>query len=156
MYVFAFLAALLLPQAQPGAALEQFFVGTTEGSGTVQIVLSGKHAMRDHTRGRKDAQGALLLEQIVDEEGEPQRKRSWRLVRGAGNSITGTISDVKGAVAGEFTGNTLHLRYRMKDGPAVEQWITLQPGGRHATNRMRFSRFGLRVATVESVIRKVD
>ena len=149
---------VLLVQATPppGSALENFFVGTTEGSGTVQVVLSGRHAVRDRTRGRRDARGALMLDQVVMEEGKPARRRTWRLERAGGNRISGTISDVRGAVSGELEGDTLHLRYRLVEGPSVEQWITLQPGGRTASNRMTFRRFGVRVATVETVIRKVD
>ena len=152
----AFIPLLLLLQPASGAALEQFFVGTVEGSGTVHVMLSGRHAVRDRTSGRRDREGALILDQVVEEEGRPTRRRTWRLARAGGNRVTGTISDARGPVAGEFAGNTLHLRYRMAEGPSVEQRITLQPGGRTAHNRMTFRRFGLRVATVETVIRKVD
>ena len=48
------------------------------------------------------------------------------------------------------------LRYRMKDGPSVKQWITLQPGGRTAKNRMTYHRFGVKVATVETEMRRAD
>jgi hypothetical protein len=154
-------AALLLlaapaPPVQPGSALEQFFIGTTEGSGTVSVAVAGRHGVRDRSRGRRDAKGALILEQVVEEEGKPARRRTWRLVRAGGSAVTGTISDAKGPVAGELTGNSLHLRYRLAEGPSVEQWITLQPGARTARNRMTFRRFGLKLATVESVVRKVD
>jgi hypothetical protein len=155
----AFVALLLLQAAHPPApasALERFFVGSTEGTGTVQIMLSGTHSMRDRSRGRIDAHGALLLDQVVEEEGKPARRRSWRLVRAGANRIGGTISDARGPVAGEINGDSLHLRYRMADGPTVEQWITLQAGGRTARNKMVFHRFGMKVATVESVIRKVE
>ena len=93
---------------------------------------------------------------IVEEQGKPARSRTWRLVRTAGNRITGTISDARGPVTGEVRGNVLHLRYRSAEGPNVEQWITLDPGRRTARNRMVFRRFGMTVATVESVIRRVD
>lgn len=154
----ALLAPLLLAVSppQPGSALERFFVGATEGTGTVNVMLSGSHKLRDRSRGRIDKDGALILDQVVEEEGKPARRRTWRLVRAGGNRVTGTISDVRGAVAGELTGDSLHLRYRMKEGPSVEHWIALQPGGRTASNRMVFRKFGLKVATVESTIRKVD
>ena len=153
----ALLALLLLAQpAPPGSALEQFFVGTVEGRGTVNIILSGRHAVRDRTSGRRDREGALILDQVVEEEGKPARRRTWRLARAGGSRVTGTISDARGPVAGEFDGNVLHLRYRMAEGPSVDQRITLAPNGRTATNRMTFRRFGLRVATVETVIRKVE
>jgi hypothetical protein len=143
-------------QPAPGSALERFFVGRTEGSGTVNIIVSGRHKVRDRAAGRMDPGGALVLDQTVEEEGKPARRRVWRLVRAGGNRIGGTISDARGAVAGELAGNTLHLKYRLKEGPSVEQWITLQPGARTALNRMVFHRFGLKVATVESVVRKVE
>lgn len=157
MSLSALLAFLLLAAPTPpaGTALEQFFVGATEGSGTVKVIASGRHGMRDRSRGRVDAQGALILDQVVEEEGKPARRRVWRLVRSGGNRVTGTISDARGPVSGEVTANSLHLRYRMKEGPSVEQWITLQPGARTATNRMTFHKFGLKVATVESVIKKI-
>jgi len=163
MTLSALLAFLLLGAAAqgaapavPGSALERFFVGRTEGSGTANVMMAGRHGVRDRAVGRIDRAGALILDQVVEEEGKPARRRVWRLVRAGGNAVTGTISDARGTVTGELAGNTLHLRYRLREGPSVEQWITLQPGGRSASNRMTFRRFGLRVATVESVIRKVE
>jgi hypothetical protein len=156
---FTVLAAFLLTAtAESGSesALERFFIGKTEGSGTVDMIASRRHAVRDRSMGHRDASGALILDQTVEEEGKPARRRAWRLVRAGGDRITGTISDVRGGVAGDLTGNTLHLRYRMADGPSVEQWITLQPGGRTAKYRMIFHRFGLKVATVEGLIRRVE
>lgn len=159
---FAILSAALLTasassaQSDSSSALERFFIGRTEGSGTVDVIASGRHSVRDHSEGRRDPSGALLLEQTVEEEGKPARRRSWRLVMAGDNRITGTINDVKGAVTGEIAGNTINLRYRMKDGPSVRQSITLQPGGRSAKNRMTYHRFGLKVATVETDIRRVE
>jgi hypothetical protein len=146
---------LLLLQAPPGSALERFFVGRTEGSGTVHVIMSGRHAVRDRATGRMQG-NTLVLDQVVEEEGKPARRRVWRLTRAGGNAVTGTISDARGPVTGTVSGNTLHLRYRMNDGPSVEQSITLQPGGRTATNRMTFRRFGLNVATVETTLRRID
>jgi hypothetical protein len=159
MTLSPFLAFLLLqaapaPPAAPGP--EHFFVGRTEGAGTVHMIMSGRHAVRDRSRGRIARDGALILDQVLDEEGRPPRSRTWRLVRGAGNRITGTISDARGPVTGEVRGNVLHLRYRSAEGPGVEQWITLHPSGRTAANRMVFRRFGVIVATVETVIRRVE
>jgi hypothetical protein len=160
---FAASAAVLLAAAAPAAAqapvpsaLEQFFIGATEGAGTVKMALSRPHAVRDRARGRMEGDNVLILDQVVEEQGKPARRRTWRLVRSGPTRVTGTISDAKGPVAGTLAGDTLRLRYRMAEGPSVEQSITLQPGGRTATNRMTFHRFGLKVATVETVIRKVE
>lgn len=149
------LLGLLLLQA-PAFAPEQFFVGRTEGEGIVHVMLAGRHGVRDHGRGHMDRGGALILNQLVEEEGKPARRRSWRLVRAGPNRFTGSISDASGPVTGELAGNVLHLRYRLAEGPSVEQWITLHAGGRTAHNRMTFRRFGLNVATLEGTIRRVD
>lgn len=99
----------------------------------------------------------LIIDQVVEEEGKPVRNRTWRLTRSGSNGITGSISDARGPVTGEVNGNVLHLRYRLVEGRvSVEQWITLQPGGRIAMNRMTFRRFGVTVATMEEAIRRVD
>lgn len=149
------LTMLLLAAPVPAAAPEQFFVGRTEGIGTVSVIMSGKHGARVHSRGRIEGDGALILDQVIEEEGKPARKRTWRLVR-TGSRISGSITDARGPVTGDVTGGVYHLRYRMADGPSVEQWITIQPGGRSARNRMVIRKFGMKVASVEETIRKVD
>jgi hypothetical protein len=121
------------------------------------MIMAGSHEVRDHSRGHLDRSGALILEQIVEEEGKPTRRRSWRLARAGGNRVTGTISDAVGPVTGEMNGNVLHLKYRAREANAqVEQWITLHPGGRSASNRMVFRKWGFKAATLESTIRKLD
>ena len=147
----------LVAAAPPATAPEQFFVGRTEGSGTVQMIMAGSHKVRDVSRGRLDRSGALILDQMVYEEGKPARRRSWRLVRSGPNRVSGTISDAVGPVTGDINGNVLHLRYRAREANAqVEQWITLHPGGRTASNRMVFKKFGFKAATLVSTIRKLD
>jgi Protein of unknown function (DUF3833) len=155
----SFALLLLAPPAAAPApdAAERFFVGRTESVGTVAVAFSGSHKVRDRTLGRIDAAGALLLDEVVEEEGKPVRRRSWRLVRGAGGRISGTISDASGPVSGELRGNVLHLAYRSLEGGAqVEQWITFNPSGRTASNRMVFRKFGFKVATLEGVVRRSD
>lgn len=158
MPLSAFLGLLLFTAMQGAAPAgpEHFFVGRTAGSGIVQIMFAGKHKVGDRSTGRIDASGALLLDQIVDEEGKPARTRSWRLARSASGGITGTISDARGPVTGEIRGNILHLRYRSAEGPSVEQWITVNPDGRTASNRMTFTKFGIQVATLTSTVRRLD
>ena len=147
------LAALLLSQA---FAPEQFFVGRTEGEGRVSVALSGSHGVRAHSRGWLEPGGALVVDQIVEEEGKPARRLIWRLVRSGANRLTGTLSDAEGPVNGDVAGNVLHLSYRSSLGPWVEQWITMNPGGRSASNRMTFRRWGMGVATLEETIRRVE
>lgn len=158
MALSAIFGLLLVAQAAPAAisAPERFFLGRTEGQGTAHVILSGRHNVRHRGHGRMGPDGALLLEQVVEEQGKPPRRRQWRLVRSGANRFTGTISDARGAVTGEVRGNVLHIRYRSIEGPSVEQWITVHASGRAASNRMTFRRFGVQVATVEETIRRVD
>lgn len=143
--------------APPVTGPEHFFVGRTEGSGTVNMTVGGSHKVRDVSTGRLDKSGALILDQMVHEEGKPARRRSWRLVRSGQNRVGGTISDAVGPVTGDIRGNVLHLKYQAREASAqVEQWITLHPGGRTASNRMVFRKFGFKAATLESTIRKLD
>ena len=149
------LGLLLFVQANP-VSPEQFFLGRTEGQGTVRVMLSGSHSVRVQSRGRMNGSGALILDQRVEEEGKPARNRSWRLTRTGPNRLTGTLSDARGPVTGEINGNVLHVTYRSNEGPSVEQWISFAPNGRTAHNRMTFRRFGITVARVEETIRRVD
>jgi hypothetical protein len=149
--------ALLLAAAPVATAPEHFFLGRTEGSGTAQLTIGGARKVRDVTRGRLDKSGALILDQLVYEEGKPTRRRSWRLVRSGPNRLSGTISDAIGPVTGDIRGNVFHLKYQTREAKAqVEQWITLHPGGRTASNRMVFRKFGFKAATLNSTIRKLD
>ena len=86
----------------------------------MSVILSGKHGVRVHSRGRMERDGALTLDQGVEEEGKPARRRTWKLVR-SGNRISGSITDARGPVTGDVTGGVFHLRYRMADGPSVDE-----------------------------------
>jgi hypothetical protein len=146
---------VLLLAAAPPTAPEQFFVGRTEGVGVASVIMSGRHGVRVRSHGRMEGAGTLVLDQVVQEEGKPARRRTWRLVR-SGNRLSGTLSDARGPVTGDVAGNVFHIRYRSAEGPSVEQWITFQPGGRVANNRMVFRKFGMSVATLQETIRRVD
>jgi hypothetical protein len=157
LLVIGLFLAAAAPPAAPGQGPEHFFVGRTEGVGVVHVIMSGRHAVHDRSHGRIERGGTLIIDQVVEEEGKPVRNRVWRLSRSGTNGITGSISDARGPVTGDVAGNVLHLRYRLVEGGvSVEQWITLQPGGRTAMNRMTFRRFGVSVATVQEVLRRVE
>ena len=96
---------LLLLQAPPGSALERFFVGRTEGSGTVHIIMSGRHGVRDRATGRMQGD-TLVLDQVVEEEGKPARRRVWRLTRG--RRQCGDRHDQRRARAGHRHGHRQH------------------------------------------------
>lgn len=135
---------------------ERFFVGRTEGTGTLKVTLHKAQAVRVRSQGRVEDQ-VLVLDQVVERTGTPPERRQWRIRKAAGGRITGTVSDGTGPVEGDLSGNRLHLRYKLKkDKVDVAQWIYLQPGGQVALNRMTLRRFGLKVGTLDETIRRLD
>lgn len=150
------IATLVLAwQAPDTGTLERFFAGRTEGTGTVRIILSGSAEVRTQGQGRVMPDGSLVLEHVVHQQGAPVRRRTWRMRRVAPGRYSGTISDARGPVTAEANGNRVHVTYRTGEGHNVDQWITFNPDGRTATNRMTFRRFGMRVASLEETIRRV-
>jgi len=150
------LALLVVFQAPQTSALERFFAGRTEGNGSVRIIMSGTSAVRTQGSGRILPDGSLHLEHVVNQEGEPERRRTWHMRRTGPGRYTGTISDARGPVTGEVSGNRLHVTYRTREGYSVDQWITFNGDGRTASNQMTFRRLGVRVATLQETIRRVE
>ena len=71
--------------------------------------------------------------------------------------FTGSLSDAKGPVDVVVVGDSATIRYTMKDGGLqVVQRVQLQPDGRTLSNHVDARKFGMRFATVEGTIRKLD
>jgi len=134
----------------------RFFEGRTEGQGEVRIVFRSPHAVRVHGQGQIAPDGALTLVQDVLEDGKPPRRRSWHIRQTAPGRYAGTLSDATGPVKLEVIDGRFHIRFRMKGGLGVEQWLTAAPGGMSVHNSMVIRKFGLTVAKLEETIRKVD
>jgi len=81
--------------------------------------------------------------------------RTWRLQPQGSGGHHATLTDAVGPVEVQADGNLLHIRFVMKGGLGVEQWIYLQADGRSALNRMVVRKFGIPVATLRETIRKV-
>jgi hypothetical protein len=144
------------PSAAPSFEPERFFLGRSEGRGVIKIFLSGERQLKVRSNGRVEADGTLVLDQRVEQEGKAPEQRQWRIRKIGSGRYSGTLSDAAGPVAGEMKDNRLRLRYRMKNGLDAEQWLHLEPGGRTATNRMTVRKFGVSVATVNETIRRLD
>lgn len=145
-----------LAAPRPLFRAEQFFAGRTEGRGSLKIMFKDAQQVRVEGQGRADADGSMVLDQIVWRSGHKPQKRQWRLRPVGGGRYEGTLTDATGRVQGEVRGNLFHLRYPMKGGVNAEQWIYLQPDGRTALNRMTITKFGMTVGRLEETIRKVD
>ncbi len=147
-----------VPAAAPAPVFDPlaFFAGRTEGIARLKIVLRAARAVRVQGSGRVEPDGALVLDQIVAQEGKPATRRRWRIRRTGPATYAGTLSDAVGPIAGEVTGNRLHLGFTMKGGFATEQWLTLSPDGRSAANVLTARKFGVTVARLDETIRKLD
>ena len=131
-----------------------FFTGHAEGRATLHELMSDSRPLQVHSDGHPDGKGGLVLVQRIEQQGRLERTRSWHLVPAGPGRFTGTLTDASGPVEATVDGPRLHIRYSMKGGLEVVQTLTLTPDGRSLDNRMSVSKFGLRVAHLEELIRK--
>jgi hypothetical protein len=131
-----------------------FFTGATQGRGTLKELLGKEKRTTTQSVGRVDTDGWLVLDQKVVVQGDPVRQRQWRLKQIAPGKYRGTLSDAKGTVEAEVSGQSARIRYVMKDGIKVEQSLTPLAGGRAVSNRATFRKFGMKVATLIERIEK--
>ena len=161
--MISILIPALLAATQPAAAApaafrpDLFFAGRTQGRGTVKIATSSRPRILEvEGVGRTEADGVLVLDQLVRLDGKATR-RSFRIRRAADGSWEGTLTDAAGPVAASVAGDTLRLSYRMKRaGMRMNQTLTLLPGGRTVLNRARVTMLGVPVARIEETIEKRD
>jgi uncharacterized protein DUF3833 len=131
-----------------------FFTGPTRGQGELKEMIGKAKRTVTVSVGHVDKDGWLVIDQKVSVAGDPVRQRQWRLKQVAPGKFRGTISDAKGPVEAEVSGQTGRIRYIMKGGIKVEQVLTPLPGGRALDNRATFRKFGVKVATLTERIEK--
>lgn len=154
----AVIAALLVFAPVPAHAEFDpiaFFRGRTHGEATIRIIFqSGKHLVVDSI-GRAEPGGTLLLEQHIQQQGKKARTRYWRMRKTGPHRFAGVLSDATGPVSVDVVGDSVRIRYTDKDHLSFEQWLRTE-GPRLVRNQMRVKRFGLVVAHVDELIRKLD
>lgn len=143
-----------------------FFLGTSEGTGTLAKAMAEPVPVRVTSSGRivteasREAGWAapparvLVLDQVVAEGDKPPRKRRWRLREIAPGRYAGSLTGALSPVEGEVAGNRLTLRFTISDGLAVRQELTLSADGTRADNVMTVSKLGMTVAVLSEDIRK--
>jgi hypothetical protein len=152
----ATVSAAPAPSTNPRFNPVKFFDGRTEGIGRMKIAFGPTRDVRVHGLGRVLPDGTIVLTQDVDRENKPPEHREWRIRETAPGIYVGTLSDAGGPIKGETVNGRLHLIYRSKSGYAVEQWMTLSPDGRTASNRLTAKKMGVVVARLDETIRKTD
>ncbi len=132
-----------------------FFAGTTEGIGRLKIVTKHSQRVLVTGHGLVTSDGGIVLDQDVRRGTASPSHRTWHLHPVGPGRYAGTLSDATGPVRGEVSGNRLHLAFPMKGGVRVQQWLYLHPGGQVAHNRMVVTKFGVPVAHLDEMIRRV-
>lgn len=147
-------APVAVPAAAPRFSAQAFFAGRTHGDGVLKIVMQPRQRVVVDGSGRVEADGTLVLDQTVTRAGKPPERRQWRIREMVPGRYAGTLSDAAGPIAGEVTGNRLHLHFRMAAGLTADQWLDLSADGQSAANRMVVTKFGVAVARLDETIRR--
>lgn len=133
----------------------EFFRGRTHGEGTLKAIFQSPKALTVDSLGYEDKDGTLVIKQVIHEPSKPVRTRDWRLRALGEGRYEGTLTDAASKVRIEQKGDTIRIRYQAKDHLNFDQVLTpARP--REVTNRMKVKRFGITVAHMDEIIRKVD
>ena len=151
------LPALPDMEAEPAPRfdVEAFFLGETAGLGTLWIRTRGAQTVRVSSVGTAQ-DGALRLRQSVRLGDAEPYERVWTFRPAGPGRYTGTLTEARGPISAQVTGNRLDIRYRTGRFTTVRQSLALQPGGRLALNHLRVSVLGVPVAKLEEQIRRVE
>lgn len=152
------LVAIALPGAAfaaPRLDMTDFFTGRTHAENVLKIVLKRPEKLVVDSVGRKEGETFVLIDRVREGD-RPVRTRRWVMKPAGPNRYTGTLSDATGPVDVRVNGNRATIQYVMKGGLKVRQEMELQADGRTLTNRVQVKKFGLKFASVEGRIRKVD
>ena len=152
------IAALLAGSATQADTLDplRFFEGRTENSGTAKIVFHKPYHTRTVGLGRIESDGTLTLIQRVEDDGAAPHERRWQVRKVGPDRYRATMSDAVGPVIIEKVGSGYRFRFRMKGNLGVEQWLNPVANGSSAKSVTKVRKFGVIVATSESVIRKAS
>lgn len=122
-------------------------------TGALRVGLGKPRAIQVVSTGRRLADGALRLDQVIHWSGGAVDRRFWLMRRKPTGGYDVTLSDAAGPVAFETQGARAHLRYRDRRAPViVEQWMDLQPDGVTLANRGVLSVIGMPVGALDERI----
>lgn len=161
----ALIASALLAGCTPGpppAARESepafdpiaFFTGATHGTATLAQVFKSDRSMTVQSEGTLAPNGTLTLRQRISVRGAPTRMRTWIMRRVRPGVYGGSLTDAVGPVETRAVGRAIRIRYEMKGGLRVEQWLYALPGGRALDNRLDVTKWGIELASVRERITK--
>lgn len=134
----------------------KFFAGHTEGVGRLRVMLSRTRSVHVQGDGDVEQDGSLMLVQHIEQQGKADRTRRWSIRSTGPGTYSGELTDAVGPVLASASGNVLRLRFTAKGGLHIQQWLALEPNGRIVRNHLVVRKLGIRVATLDETIRKLD
>jgi hypothetical protein len=154
-------AIALAASAAPAAPerpldLTAFFNGKTHAENVLKIALHKATPLIVDSVGGKGDRGDFVLIDTVREGNKPVRTRKWIMRQVGPGRYTGSLSDAVGPVDIAVRGDSATVQYVMKGGLKVRQQMELLGDGRTLANHVTVRKFGMKFATVEGRIRKVD
>jgi hypothetical protein len=155
--LLAFAAAAAAAPDKPKLDLTAFFTGKSHAENVMKVALHGPKKLIVDSIGGRNKEGEFVLIDTVREEGKPERKRTWVMHPVGENHFSGFLSDAVGPVDIVVNGDAATIRYTMKDkGLKVVQRLQLQSDGRSLANHVVAKKYGLKFASVDGTIRKLD
>ena len=141
-------------QAGPAFDPIAFFTGTSHGDGRLKQIMKGVRNITVDSVGTPEADGSISLAQHIVTQGDAPRDRVWRLRQTAPGRYAGTLTDASGPVETITVGRAIRIRYPMKGGLQVEQWLVAMPNGKMLDNRLSVTKWGIHVASLHERISK--
>lgn len=147
-------SALAAPD--PRLDLTAFFTGHSHADNVLKIAFHRPTPLIVDSVGGKGDRGDFVLIDTVHEGDKPVRTRKWVMRQAAPGHFIGSLSDATGPVDIVVSGNTAVVQYVMKGGLRVRQQMDLLADGKTMANQVVVKKFGLKFASVEGKIRKLD
>ena len=142
--------------SEPPLDMMAFFTGRTHAENVLKIIMKKPAPLVVDSIGGKGDRGDFVLIDTIHEGDKPVRTRKWIMKAAGPNRYVGTLSDAVGPVDVVIAGRGATIRYTMKGGLNVTQLILLQADGRTLANSVVVKKFGMKFASVDGKIRKVD
>lgn len=147
--------AATVASAAPKLDMTDFFTGRTHAENVLKVAMKRPEKLIVDSVGRKEGDSFVLIDRVRESD-KPMRTRKWVMKPAGPNRYSGTLSDATGPVEVRVNGNRATIQYVMKGGLKVRQEMELQADGRTLSNRVQVRKFGLKFASVEGKIRKLD
>ena len=149
-------AVALGAAAAPALDIVAFFTGRSHGDNVLKVALKRPVPLIVDSIGGKGDRGDFVLIETLYEGAKPARARKWIMKPAGPNHFIGTLTDATTPVDIRVSGGEATIRYTMKGGLRVVQQLALRPDGRTIANHIAVRKFGLKFASVDGEIRKLD